>query len=204
MRRVLGWASMATALVLTGCLGQIEIDSQDTKVAAPAGVALPLPAPVMLYMAPRDLDRPLVIEATLYRNEETSFSDGRALERSAQSVLSQAFTHVETNQTAPPPRLVVKVMGLPKFSRRDNLLKVGCGFDVYAADGAVLGSFIARFNPAAAVDYREALEPTYKICLKDATDQMLASPAIVKAARSNTAPNPAAYKSFMESLGLRP
>lgn len=204
MRRAKIWGAMAMALVLTGCLGQIEINSQDTKVTAPAGMALPLPARAMLYMAPRDLDRPLVIEASLFRNEETTFNDGRALERSAKAVLSQAFAQIDTNQTAMRPQLVVKVMGLPKFSRRDNLLKVGCGFDVYQADGAMLGSFIARFNPKAAVEYRDALEPSYQICLKNAADQMLASPAVQKATRSTAEPNMAAYKSFMESLGLRP
>jgi|AGTN01.1.fsa_nt_gi hypothetical protein len=204
MLRMRAWGALAMALMVTGCLGQMQISGESTTLTAPAGVKLPLPARAMLYMAPGDLDRPLVIEATLYRNEETTFKDGRALERAAKDTLSQAFAQVETNSTALRPHLVVKVIGVPKFSRRDNLLKVGCGFDVYQADGAMLGSFIARFDPKAAVEYRDAVEPSYRVCLRKAADQMLASPAVIRAAQSNAEPNAAAYKSFVESLGLRP
>lgn len=194
----------AAALMLSGCLGQRELERQSTTVTAPSGTALPLPARTMMYMAPRELDRPLIIEATLHRNEETKTPDGRTLEKAAKAVLRQAFGQVETNQTAIRPQLVVKVMGTPKFSRRDNLMKIGCGLDVYQADGSMLGSFVARYETKSPVDYGDALEPAYRVCLKNATDQMLASPAVVRAAKAGGEPHPAAYKSFMESLGLRP
>lgn len=196
-------AGMA-AMMLSGCLGQGDLERQSTVLTAPAGTALPLTARAMLYMAPRDLDRPLIIEATLHRNEETKTKDGRTLEKAAKAVLGQAFGQVETNQPGIRPQLVIKVMGTPKFSRRDNLMKIGCGLDVYQADGAMLGSFIARFASKNPVDYGDALEPAYKLCLKDAADQMLASPAVIRAAKAGTEPHPAAYKSFIESLGLRP
>ncbi|MBC7952689.1 MAG: hypothetical protein H7Z12_12840 [Rhodospirillaceae bacterium] len=192
------------ALMLSGCLGQGDLERQSTVVSAPPGVALPLPARTMLYMAPRDLDRPLIIEATLHRNEETKTPDGRTLEKAAKAVLSQAFAQVETNQTTIRPQLVIKVMGTPQFSRRDNLMKIGCGLDVFQADGSMLGSFVARFNTKNPVDYGDALEPAYKLCLKSATDQMLASPAVIRAAKAGGEPHPAGYKSFIESLGLRP
>lgn len=204
MRRILAWSSMAAALMLGGCLGQMEIDRQSTTLTAPAGTKLPLPARTMLYIAPRDLDRPLVIEATLYRNEETTYNEGRALERAAKAALTQAFAQVETNSPALRPHLVVKTWGNAKFSRRDNLLRVGCGLDVFQADGAMIGSFVARFAPSAAVEFRDAVEPGYKVCLRNAADQMLAAPKVVRAAQAAADPNPAAYKSFMESLGLRP
>lgn len=191
----------AATLMLSGCLGQGELERQNTVVTAPSGVRLPLPVRTMLYMAPRDLDRPLIIEATLHRNEETTMNDGRALERGAKAVLSQAFGQVETNQPSIRPQYVVKVMGAPKFSRRDNLLKIGCGLDLYSSDGAMLGSFVARYETKNPVEYREALEPAYKICLKSAADQMVASPRL-KATPAE--PHPGAYKSFIESLGLRP
>lgn len=193
----------AAAFMLSGCLGG-GLDGQNTVLSAPAGTALPLPARAMLYMAPRDLDRPLIIEATLHRNEETKTKDGRTLERAAKAVLGQAFAQVETNQPAIRPQLVVKVTGTPKYSRRDNMMKIGCGLDVYQADGSMLGSFVARFDSKTPVDYGDALEPAYKLCLKNAADQMLASPAVLRAAKAGTEPHAAAYKGFMESLGLRP
>jgi len=189
------------ALMLSGCLGQNELERQSTILAAPAGTRLPLPARAMLYMAPRDLDRPLIIEATLHRNEETTMPDGRTLEKAAKAVLSQAFGQVETNQPSIRPHYVVKVMGTPKYSRRDNLMKVGCGLDLYLSDGSMVGSFVARFETKSPVEFRDALEPAYKLCLKSAADQMLASPRL----KANPAePHPAAYKGFIESLGLRP
>lgn len=203
--RVGMWIAGAAALMLSGCLGQMELDRHSSTVTAPSGFRLPLAARTMLYMTPRDLERPLIIEATLYRNEETSMPDGKTLEKAAKAVLSQAFAPVETNQTAMRPQLVVKVSGTPKFSRRDNILKIGCGLDLFQADGAMLGSFVARFETKNSVDYRDALEPAYKVCLKNAADQMLASPSVTRAAEAGFGdPHPAAYKSFMESLGLRP
>lgn len=197
-------AAMVAALTLAGCLGR-DLNSENTVVSAPPGLTLPIPARAMIYISPRDLDRPLVIEATRYRNEETSTKDGRTLERAARAILGQAFTQVETNNPAIRPQLVLKVIGAPRFSRLDNVLKVGCSVDALLSDGTVLGSFVGRFNSQDGVDYKDALEPAYKLCLKSATDQMLAAPALQRAAKSGFAePHPAAYRSYMESLGLRP
>lgn len=203
MRFGLMAAGMA-ALVLTGCLGQ-ELSRENTTLSAPSGLTLPMSARAMIYMSQRDLDRPLIIEATRFRNEETTVKDGRTLERAARATLSQAFATVDTNTTAIRPQLVVKVLGTPKFSRLNNTMKMGCGLDVFLADGAMLGSFVARYDNKDGVDYKDALEPAYRLCLKSAADQMLASPAVTRYAKTGFAePNPAAYKGFMESLGLRP
>ncbi|HTH16780.1 MAG TPA: hypothetical protein VL974_09020, partial [Magnetospirillum sp.] len=123
----------------------------------------------------------------------------------ARTTLSQAFATLDTNNPAIRPQLVLKVQGSAKFSRLDNMLKVGCTLDAYLADGAMLGSFFARFEPRDGVDYKDALEPSYRLCLKSAADQMLASPAVAKYAKSGfPEPNPAAYRSFIESLGMKP
>lgn len=199
------WIAGAAALLLSGCLGQQELERQSTKVAAPAGVSLPVPARAMIYLSTRDLERPLTIEATRFRNEETTTQDGRTLEKAAKTVLAQTFAQIETNQSAIRPQLVVKVIGTPKFSRLDNLMKAGCGLDVYQADGALLGRFVARYDTKSPVDYKDALEPVYTLCLKSAADQMLAAPAFIAAAKAGfPEPQPASYRSFMESLGLRP
>ncbi|MCR6631189.1 MAG: hypothetical protein NVV74_14705 [Magnetospirillum sp.] len=201
--RFKGLVAVLATLTLAAC-GQ-DLNKANTTLAAPAGMALPLPARAMVYMSRSDLDRPLMIEATRYRNEETSVKDGQTLERAARAILSQSFATVETNTPAIRPQLVVKVLGTPKFSRLDNVMKIGCGLDVYLADGAMLGSFVARFDSKEGVDFRDALEPAYKLCLKSAADQMLASPAVGRYARSGfPEPNPAAYRSFIESLGLKP
>ncbi|NFV81447.1 hypothetical protein [Magnetospirillum aberrantis] len=202
MRLGLMVAVMA-ALALGGCLGP-DLNRENMTLSAPSGVTLPIKGGAMVYMAQRDLDRPLVIEATRFRNEETTTKDGRTLERAAHAILGQAFTRVETNNPAMQPQLVLKVVGVPKFSRLDNVMKIGCSIDTYLPDGAFLGSFLGRFDSKDGVDYKDALEPAYKLCLKSAADQMLASPALQRAAKSGFAtPHPAAYRSFMESLGFR-
>lgn len=197
-------AAGLAALTLAGCLGP-DLSRENTTLSAPSGMSLPIQARTMIYMSQRDLDRPLTIEATRFRNEETTTKDGRTLERAARAVLGQAFSSVDTNNTAMRPQLVVKVMGTPKFSRLDNVMKIGCGIDVFQADGALLGSFVARFNSKDGVDYKDALEPAYKLCLKSAADQMLAAPPVAKYAKTGfPEPNPAGYRSYMESLGLKP
>lgn len=197
-------AATLAALTVAGCLGP-DLTRENTTLSAPSGVTLPLQARTMIYIPQRDLDRPLIIEATRFRNEETTTKDGRVLERAARAELAQAFSTVETNNPAIRPQLIVKVQGTPKFSRLDNKLKVGCAMDVYQSDGAMLGSFFARYDPKDGVDYKEALEPAYKLCLKSAADQMLASPAVAKYAKTGFPdPNPAGYRSFLESLGLKP
>ncbi|MGE5514988.1 MAG: hypothetical protein ACM31D_04115 [Bacteroidota bacterium] len=191
-------------LMVSGCLGS-DLSGENAKLSAPSGLTLPLPARAMIYMSQRDLDRPLIIEATHFRNEETTTKDGRALERAARDVLGQAFSTVDVNNTAMPPQLVVKVLGTPKFSRLDNVMKIGCAIDLLQADGSVLGSFVARYDSKTGVEYKDALEPAYRLCLKSAADQMLVSPAVTKYAKTGfPEPNPAGYRSYMESLGLRP
>lgn len=204
MRLGLMAAAAAAMLTMAGCIGA-DLGSQNTTLSAPSGYGLPLKARTMIYISQRDLDRPLIIEATRFRNEETTTKDGQTLERAARAILGQAFSTVVTNDVSIKPQLVVKVQGAPKFSRLDHIMKVGCSLDVYQADGALLGNFVARFNSGEGVDYKDALEPAYKLCLKSAADQMLASPAIARYAKSGfPEPNPAGYKSFLESLGLRP
>lgn len=201
--RIGGMVVGAAALLLAGCVGGSE--GSNVTVSAPAGLALPLKARTMLYMSQRDLERPLIIEATRFRNEETSVKDGRTLERAAHAVLGQAFGTMATNNTAIKPQVVIKVMGTPKFSRLNNIMKIGCGIDVLQADGALLGSFVARYDSKDTVDFKDALEPGYKLCLKSAADQMLASPAIARYAQKGfPEPNPAGYRSYIESLGLKP
>lgn len=203
MRFALG-AAIAAALSVSGCLGP-DLSRKDTTLSAPDGITLPLQARAMIYISQRDLDRPLIIEATRFRNEETSTKDGRTMERAARAVLGQAFVTAETNNTAIRPTVIVKVMGNPKYSRLTNIMKMGCGLDVFLADGTKLGSFVARYDSKEGVDYKEALEPSYKLCLKSAADQMLAAPNVVRYAKTGfPEPNPAAYRSFVESLGLRP
>lgn len=204
MRLGLMAAAAAAMLTMAGCVGA-DLGSRNTTLSAPSGHALPIKARTMLYMSQRDLERPLIIEATRFRNEETSTKDGQILERAARDIVSQAFSPVATNDVAIRPQLVVKVQGTPRFSRLDSVLKVGCSLDLYLADGAALGSFVARFDSKDTVDYKDALEPAYRLCLKSAADQMLASPAVARIAKSGfPEPNPAGYKSFLESLGLRP
>ncbi len=203
MRFALVVATMA-ALSVSGCLAP-DLNRENTTLSAPSGVALPLQGRAMIYMSQRDLERPLIIEATRFRNEETSTKDGRTLERAARAILGQAFATAETNNTAIRPTVIVKVTGNPKFTRLTNTLKMGCGLDVFLADGTSLGSFFARYDPKEGLDYKEALEPGYKLCLKSAADQMLASPGVARYAKAGfPEPNPAAYRSFVESLGLRP
>lgn len=195
----------AAALMVSGCFGP-DLNRQNTTLSAPSGMALPLKARTMIYMSQRDLERPLVIEATRFRNEETTTKDGQVLARAATAIVGQAFSTIAINDVSLRPQLVVKVQGTPKFSRLDNVMKVGCGLDLYQADGALLGSFVARFDSKDGVDYKDALEPAYRLCLKSAADQMLASPAVARHAAKGgfPDPNPAGYKSFLESLGLRP
>lgn len=192
------------ALMVSGCLGP-DLSRENTTLSAPSGLTLPLPARAMIYMSQRDLDRPLIIEATRFRNEETTTKDGRTLERAARAVLSQAFSTVDVNNPAMRPQLVIKVLGTPKYSRLDHVMKLGCGIDVFQSDGGLLGSFVARYDSKNGVDYKDALEPAYKLCLKSAADQMLASPAIIRYGKTGfPESNPAGYRSYMESLGLRP
>ncbi len=195
----------AAVLMVSGCLAP-DLNRQNTTLSAPSGMTLPLKARTMIYMSQRDLERPLVIEATRFRNEETSTKDGQVLARAATAIVGQAFSTIAINDVSLRPQLVVKVQGTPKFSRLDNVMKVGCGLDLYQADGALLGSFVARFDSKDGVDYKDALEPAYRLCLKSAADQMLASPAVARHAAKGgfPEPNPAGYKSFLESLGLRP
>ncbi len=202
-RTILAMAPLAAAL--SGCLWQQDLNGPATKVSAPSGTALPLAARTMIFIPQGDLERPLIIEATRFRTEETSTKDGQALSRAATAILSQVFAQVDTNRPAIRPQLIAKIQGSPKFSRLDNIMRVGCGIDLFQPDGARLGSFVARDDDNGPSDYSQSLEAGYRRCLKKAADQMTASPQLRNAATAGfPAPNTAAYVSFIESLGLRP
>lgn len=191
--------------MLPGCMGGAgQLSADKSVVSAPSGAALPRPVRAMMVIPPRDLDRPLIIQATINRNETVSMSDGRTLEKAGRSVLSQIFAQLELNNPAIRPQVVIKVSGIPRYYRKDGFMKAGCGLDFFAADGSALGNFVARFETTEPVDYKDALEPAYAICLKRAADQALASSAVQKALAAPSDPHPMAYKAFMESLGLKP
>lgn len=197
-------AFMAAAL-LSGCLASKLPSSESMTVAAPSGTSLPLKARVLLSMGEADLARSLVVEITEFRNQEAGFKEGAVMEGAAKDVLRQVFALVETNQPAIRPQLVVKVTGKARYSRRDNMLKIGCTLDLFQADGAALGTFVARWEPKDPVDYNDAIPPSYRACFKQAADSMIRSPALQRMALGGfPEPHPAGYASFIQSLGLKP
>lgn len=204
MRRWPVAALMMTAIGLSGCLGFNLPDPEEVQVSAPAGRALPVTAKAMIFMTEQDRNRPLMIEVTRGRDQETEVKDGKTLERASRAVLGKVFTTVDVNNPAMAPNLVVKVVGKPHYSRVDNLMKTGCILDVFLPDGTNLGQFIGRYDYTSPSDFSATLAPSYALCLKAASESMLAAPSVQRALASGFPPvNPKAQAAFFASLSLR-
>ncbi|MGE5504963.1 MAG: hypothetical protein ACM31L_11115 [Actinomycetota bacterium] len=200
------WAVvLPVAAALSGCLGLGGLpDKEEIKVTAPAGISAPLNARVLLHVSKEDMERKLLVESHYFSApKEGTTKEGEAMERATRGVLAQAFQSVATNQPEIKPQLIVRPMGSAKFSRYDNMLKVGCALDLFDGAGARLGSFSARFDPDKSVT-QDSIETVYMLCMKKAADDMLRSSAIARLAKSGVAdPDPAASAAFLRSLGYR-
>jgi hypothetical protein len=169
------------------------------------GVALPFNARVMIFMGDNDLRRKLSIQITRYQSEETKVQDGRILAETAQTLLAKGFRQVAINDAAIRPHLVVRLTGRPGWGKQDATLKIGCGFDVWTADGVPLGNFVARWDSPMKTDYLTDLGPGYAQCLKKPLDELLASPTLARlAGQGFRDPHPKAAEEWIRALGPIP
>ena len=192
---------LGSVLALSACLN----NGGTAPAITSSTYSLPMNTRVMMSMSARDQERLLTIDIGNYSREETKIPEGRMMEKSGLGVLRQIFQTVETNQPGMDPRLIAKIQGQGKYSTKDHVLKVGCSLDLYQADGTLLGSFFARSEQTNLLDYTQAVEPGYQICLTKAANDMLSSPALGRVQKAGfPAVNPAAFQSFIISLGLKP
>ncbi|BAE52308.1 hypothetical protein amb3504 [Paramagnetospirillum magneticum AMB-1] len=199
------WMGLALgALLLAGCTSGLPPAAQIDPAPVP-GVALPFNARVMIFMGDKDLQRKLTIQLTRYQSEETKVQDGRILAETAQTLLAKGFRLVEINDPTIRPQIVVRLTGRPGWSKLDGVFKIGCGFDVWTADGQPLGNFVARWDSPMKVDYAVDLPPSYAQCLKKPLDELLASPALARlASQGFRDPHPKAAEEWMRALGPIP
>lgn len=196
-------ASVA-ALLVAGCASELPPVASVDPAPVP-GVALPYNARVMIYMGESDLKRKLAIQITRYQAEETKIPDGRILAETAQALLAKGFRQVDINNPSMRPHLVVRITGRPTWAKLDTTYKIGCGFDVWTADGGSLGNFVARWESPTKTDYQDNLGPGYAQCLKKPLDELLSSPNLARlAGQGFRDPNPKAAEDWIRSLGPIP
>jgi len=196
---------MVAAAMMAGCgpqLPPLETVGFTTPVA---GQTPPLPARVMVYVGQDDLDRPLKIQATnLHSEDSPDIKEGAALARAATVLLGRAFSRVALDDPALRPHLVARPYGKAVWYKIDGQLRIGCGLDVYTADGFPLGNFVGRLS-LSTNNYQSDLLPAYGQCLKRPVEQLLASPALARlAAAGFRDPLPAAVDAWMQTLGPIP
>lgn len=192
-------AAMITVL-LSGCIAQLP-PADSVQLAPVPGVALPFKARVMVFAGEADLARNLTIQISRFQSEETKVREGLALARATRAVLAKGFEQVEINDPSIRPQIVVKLIGKAAWSRQDAKMKLGCGIDVWTADGVPLGSFVARFD-AKDSDYRSDLEPAFGQCLIKPVEELLNSPTLARLAGAGfrDPPEPAT-SAWMRTLG---
>jgi len=194
---------IALSVLLSGC-GLSLPAPEAVRLDPVPGVSPPLPARVMVYAGQGDLDRKLVLQVTRLQSEDSNVKDGTALAQAARAVLSQAFARVEINDVAIRPQIVVRLYGQGLWSKPNTRLRVGCGIDVFTADGFPIGNFGNRFDLHSG-EYDSPLASAYAQCLKRPVEQLLASPALARLAASGFRdPSPVAVERWMQTLGPIP
>jgi hypothetical protein len=183
-------AALGVVLALSAC-GSSLPPAADLTLEPVPGVALPFRARAMIFVAQGDLERPLVIGLTRYQTEQTAIHDGAALAEAGRVLLAKGIGQVAVNDPSIRPQIVVRLSGKAAWSRTDNMLRLGCTFDAFTADGIPLGSFVNRFE-SKEPDYAGALEPGYARCLKRPTELFLASPGLARLAGAGFRDPPAA------------
>lgn len=192
------------ALLVAGCASDLPPVASVEPAPVP-GVALPYNARVMIYMGENDLKRKLNIQITRYQAEETKVPDGRILAETAQALLAKGFRQVEVNTPSIRPHLVVRLTGRPAWAKLDTTWKIGCGFDVWTAEGVPLGNFVARWDSPTKTDYQDSLGSAYAQCLKKPLDELLTSPNLARlAGQGFRDPHPKAAEDWIRSLGPIP
>jgi len=194
---------IALVVLLSGC-GSTLPPPDAVRLDPVPGVSVPLPARVMVFSGQADLDRKLVVQATRLQTEEGTVKDGTALAQAARAVLSKAFARVEINDSSIRPQIVVRLYGQGLWSKPNSRLQVGCGIDVFTADGFPIGTFGNRYDLGSG-EYESTLAPAYAQCLKRPVEQLLASPGLSRLASTGFRdPSPVAVERWMQSLGPLP
>lgn len=201
MSRYAGLAILV--LLLSGC-GFGLPSPEAVRLDPVPGVSPPLAARVMVFAGQADLDRKLMVQATRLQSEEGTIKDGTVLAQAARTLLSKAFARVELNDPSIRPQIVVRLYGQGMWSKPNSRLQVGCGLDVFTADGFPLGTFGNRYDLNSG-DYESTLAPAYAQCLKRPVEQLLASPGLSRLAATGFRDPPAvAVERWMQSLGPMP
>lgn len=194
---------VALVLLLSGC-GVTLPPPEAVRLDPVPGVSPPLAARVMVFAGQADLDRKLMVQATRLQTEEGTIKDGTALAEAARVMLSKAFARVEINDRSIRPQIVVRLYGQGLWSKPNSRLQVGCGLDVFTADGFPIGTFGNRYDVGSG-DYQSTLAPAYAQCLKRPVEQFLASPGLSRLAAAGFRDPPAvAAERWMQSLGPLP
>ncbi|CCG40370.1 putative periplasmic lipoprotein [Magnetospirillum molischianum] len=194
---------IALVLLLSGC-GSALPPPEAVRLDPVPGVSPPLSARVMIFAGQGDLDRKLRLQVTRLHSEDGTVKDGAALASAARTMLSKAFSRVEINDPSIRPQIVVRLYGKGMWSKPDTQLVVGCGIDVFTADGFPLGNFGNRFEVGSG-DYESTLTASYAQCLKRPVEQFLASSGLARlAATGFRDPPPVAVERWMQTLGPIP
>lgn len=192
----------AFVLGLAGCGASLP-KPDEIAPTAPAGLALPLKARVMLFVAQADLERKLAYDVNLVSVEVTDIKEGEALAQAAQALLAKAFATVATNQPSIRPQVVARVTGKAVWDRKESTFRINCEIFATDAGGGLIGRYFDIYRSPSVLSLESSLAPAFGQCLKRPLDEFLRSPGLAELARAGfPEPVPAVGNAYLRSQGF--
>jgi hypothetical protein len=176
--RILFW--LLLFLSLAAC-SVAPIRKESITVQNTAGLSLPAPAQLAVYMSPEDLRKQYILRHLF---SEFSFEEGMTIQRAAIKVLSRVFAQVLPAGELQNPHLIAKVSGSTHIDRVWGNYNAEANLTLYNASNNLIGRFTGKGrHMSALVNDTNALENAYIKAFLQVTDAMLRSDSVVSELR---------------------
>ena len=173
--RFAAWRTLCWVLVflsLAACT-VAPIRKESITVQNTAGLSLPAPSRLAVYMSPEDLRKQYILRHLF---SEFRFEEGMTIQRAAIKVLSRVFVQVLPAGELQNPNLVAKVSGSTHIDRVWGNYSAEANLTLYGANNNLIGRFTGKGRQMSAlVNDTNALENAYIKAFLQVVDAMLQS-----------------------------
>jgi hypothetical protein len=178
--------TLATAVMfISSCSSAPRDDEAAAKklpatIARPAGVELPVPGRVGIYISPDELAKKIMFR---YSYTGYWFDEGRAIQRAALSVFGKTFDKVAALEEIANPEMVIRVKGKTLQNPIIGTYYADVTADFYRFSGEYLGQLAGDAAVDGAIDSPTALDRAHIAAFEAVAKKVLQDDKILAAAR---------------------
>jgi len=174
---------VTTLMLISGCGSAPRYGTAEklpVAIARAAGVELPVPGRVGIYISPDELAKKIMFR---YSYAGYWFEEGRAIQQAALRVFGNTFEKVAAVDEIANPEMVIRVKGKTLQNPLLGTYYADVTADFYRFSGEYLGQLTADAAADGAIDSQAALDRAHIAAFEELAKKILQDQKILAAAR---------------------